>query len=381
MRNFMEIHIPTAFLIITIISFCLAFSIGLVTWRNDVDGLWTWSFGLGANGLAYFFLYGRGWIPDIISIVGGNSLISVALSMFYLAVCRFLSKKISRAVVWIPPLLLSVLLLLPVVDYKGRLVVGNLIFLFQLCMILKIQIIDRPEFTGRGWYVVFVGVMVSVIVTTIRILVSIFFPDLLRSLFSPSVMQTITYLSSLTTITLASNGFLMMAVERSAEGLRIAAMKDKLTDCWNRLRVEEFSHHEMQVFRRYGKPVSMIIADLDYFKLINDKYGHWGGDEVLIGFSKIVRQSIRSIDLLGRWGGEEFIILLPGTTGSEALIVAERVRTQLENHVFPSGQKTTVSLGIAEYRSGDSWESWIRNADTALYRAKTSGRNRAEVYN
>ncbi|ANC91703.2 GGDEF domain-containing protein [Azospirillum humicireducens] len=292
----------------------------------------------------------------------------------------FFSRRVCWVSFWTPPVLIILIFFNPFSEFVSRLITGNILFVFQLCMILSIIVIERSQLVGRGWWIVFIGISITVFVTSLRVVVGISSPDLLSGAFNASLIQTITYVSSLANLILVSNGFLLMAVERSAHRLRIVAMKDKLTDCWNRLRVEEVARHEMAVLERSGRPVSMILADLDHFKSLNDLHGHWVGDEVIIGFAEIARRSVRSVDLLGRWGGEEFIVLLPGATVAEAVPVAERLRIQLETHVFPGGQRATVSLGVAECRPGDSWETWIRNADTALYSAKAAGRNRTCTY-
>ncbi|BAI72320.1 GGDEF domain-containing protein [Azospirillum sp. B510] len=374
------LHIPTTFIITALLSFFLALSIGLVNWKNDRDGLWTWSIGLATNGFAYVLLYERGSISDVISIIGGNFLISLTLSLFYLAINFFFSRSVNRIIFWCPPILIILFFIIPLFELVNKIISGNILFVFQLCMMIRIIIVERNQLVGRGWCVVFIGISITVFVTSLRIVAGIFFPELLSGALNASLIQTVTYVSSLANLILVSNGFLLMAVERSADRLRIIAMKDKLTDCWNRMRVEEVARHEMAVLERNGRPVSMILADLDHFKSLNDLHGHWVGDEVLIGFADLARRSVRSIDLLGRWGGEEFIILLPGTTVAEAVSTAERLRIQLESHVFPGGQRATVSLGVAECRQGDSWETWIRNADTALYSAKATGRNRTCVH-
>jgi two-component system, cell cycle response regulator len=131
-----------------------------------------------------------------------------------------------------------------------------------------------------------------------------------------------------------------------------------------------------------GKPLSALTLDIDYFKSINDTYGHDAGDDVLRDLSLRVKRSIRGIDLACRTGGEEFVVVMPETDMAVAAMVAERLRRRIAAEPFPidQGQRTvpvTLSIGIAALRGGDdNAASLLKRADQALYRAKRDGRNR-----
>ena len=132
------------------------------------------------------------------------------------------------------------------------------------------------------------------------------------------------------------------------------------------------------------------MTDIDFFKSVNDTYGHAAGDLVLKTVSRIIKLQLRDYDIAGRYGGEEFAVLLPFTKLEEAKMVAERLRKAVENKKIDiskinteSPQKNisvTISLGVAEYNNGDSEDILLQNADKALYKAKESGRNRVEEY-
>ncbi len=176
-------------------------------------------------------------------------------------------------------------------------------------------------------------------------------------------------------------GFFWMTTAELSYELETMASTDSLTRIYNRRVFREWCEREFAHSLRNGTPFSLVIIDLDHFKRVNDRYGHGGGDEVLIAVVQIMRESIRSIDTLGRWGGEEFVALLPGTGMDEALIVAQRVRRNIEQHALKIDQASvhiTVSLGIAALRDGeDTLDAMFLRADQALYLAKESGRNRA----
>lgn len=121
------------------------------------------------------------------------------------------------------------------------------------------------------------------------------------------------------------------------------------------------------------------MMDLDHFKQINDQFGHATGDLILAGFCNVVQSYIRSADILGRWGGEEFVLIMPNSGFASAAQLAERIRSAIEQHVFPGDLKITASFGFAVCQSTDTCESWLNRADMALYRAKAAGRNRVEA--
>jgi diguanylate cyclase (GGDEF)-like protein len=152
---------------------------------------------------------------------------------------------------------------------------------------------------------------------------------------------------------------------------------DSLTRLANRRFFIDLLKKAMAFARRHDQALSVIMADLDNFKSINDTYGHQAGDRVLAAFGQVIQGSIRQEDLAARFGGEEFILMLPGTALKNATILAERLREELENFKFPSLKtRVTASFGIAQYRPDDTFESLVKRADEALYAAKVSGRNR-----
>jgi diguanylate cyclase (GGDEF)-like protein len=152
---------------------------------------------------------------------------------------------------------------------------------------------------------------------------------------------------------------------------------DSLTHLANRRFFIDFLEKAMSFAKRHKQALSVIMADLDHFKSINDTYGHQAGDQVLAAFGQVMQTSIRQEDVAARFGGEEFIIMLPGTTSQDATILADRLRKSLENLAFPPLKlRVTASFGIAQYRSDDTFESLVKRADEALYAAKADGRNR-----
>jgi two-component system cell cycle response regulator len=160
------------------------------------------------------------------------------------------------------------------------------------------------------------------------------------------------------------------------------AITDSLTELFNRRHFGNTIEKEFNRTIRYQSPTSCLMIDIDYFKKINDEYGHRAGDLVLKEIAKIIKSCIREIDTVARWGGEEFIVLLPETKQEDALQSAKRILEAISNHQF-SGipGKITVSIGLASVpeASIDTADKLIHTSDLALYEAKDKGRNRIEV--
>lgn len=162
-------------------------------------------------------------------------------------------------------------------------------------------------------------------------------------------------------------------------GARRDAAHDMLTGLANRRRAEERLAAELARARRLHTPLSVLLLDLDHFKLINDRWGHAAGDQVLVATADALQGSLRGADLATRYGGEEFLAILPDTGPEAALEVAERIRTEIEGLEVPANGDTlraTTSIGIASLVGEETADALVARADAALYQAKQAGRNR-----
>ena len=188
-------------------------------------------------------------------------------------------------------------------------------------------------------------------------------------------------------------GWLLAAVQeesyRRAFALEQALLResrvDALTGVLNRRALEEQGKALLGLCQRHGRPFALLMVDIDYFKDINDRFGHPVGDEVLAAVASYCHDEIRATDRFGRWGGEEFLALLPETPRDQAIALAERVRAAVAHAGFEFGgdvQRVTVSVGVAaEETTGPVnvdglWAALVKSADDAMYRAKAAGRNR-----
>lgn len=173
-------------------------------------------------------------------------------------------------------------------------------------------------------------------------------------------------------------------LEKAQTKLQQLAVTDGLTGLYNYRSFRRQLQLEISRARRFGLPLSLLMMDIDEFKVYNDRFGHPFGDRVLRRFARLLQENVREVDFLARYGGEEFALILPGTDKTSGMKVAEKLRGLVERSYFPleeelpSGQ-VTMSVGVASFpEDTEDEEELIRFSDEALYRAKHGGRNRSE---
>mgnify|MGYP000276838279 FL=1 len=185
-----------------------------------------------------------------------------------------------------------------------------------------------------------------------------------------------------------------LKTQKALENLRIAekllekrnlelkkiSVTDKLTKVFNREKLDNEIKKELFRSERTKEKFSIIMLDIDYFKSVNDSFGHQVGDDVLVEFASIIQTHIRRIDTLGRWGGEEFIIICPNTSKNGAIKMADDIRKLVEAHNFPILGKKTASFGVTTYQENDNENSIIHRVDMAMYQAKNNGRNKVVFF-
>lgn len=164
-------------------------------------------------------------------------------------------------------------------------------------------------------------------------------------------------------------------VGRLQSELTRLATTDPLTGCLNRSQLADILNGQIQMRERYERVSSLVLLDLDYFKTINDRWGHLAGDRVLQELSYRVTKRLRESDRLFRIGGEEFMLVLPETRQKDADKVARELLTSISSRPFVEGIQVTASASVAEVEKGDTWSVWLNRADQALYEAKAKGRN------
>jgi len=177
-------------------------------------------------------------------------------------------------------------------------------------------------------------------------------------------------------VVLLTSLFWIGRLRRLNEQLQIKSQTDSLTGLANRSALDGRFAVALEQARRYHRPLSIVMLDIDHFKRINDEFGHQMGDRVLREIAGLLQSCLRGTDAVGRWGGEEFLVLCPETNGLQAEVFAERICEQVRAFPFSTGQRQSLSAGVAELIPADTTDSLLRRADAALYRAKRGGRDR-----
>ena len=176
------------------------------------------------------------------------------------------------------------------------------------------------------------------------------------------------------------NQKLEFEVEKRTEELEHIAITDGLTQLYNRTKMDMELQKLEGIYKRYGRVFSVIMIDIDYFKSVNDTFGHQVGDSVLKQFAKILKENIRNTDFIGRWGGEEFLIVCPETSEENATTLALNLRKQIEETLFEKVGHKTMSVGVAQIKDEIDLDNLISNADNAMYFAKENGRNKVVAF-
>ena len=179
------------------------------------------------------------------------------------------------------------------------------------------------------------------------------------------------------------------ALRESEEALRLLAITDSLTGLYNRRHFNKLAEDEISRALRYSRPLSVMMFDIDFFKNVNDSFGHASGDMVLMMVAKTTKEMIRTSDIAARYGGEEFIVLLPETPVAKAATIAEKLRRRIEETTVQTEKypiMITVSFGVSDYLGKTNSKphervlEFIDNADRAMYASKNAGRNKVTVY-
>jgi diguanylate cyclase (GGDEF)-like protein len=175
---------------------------------------------------------------------------------------------------------------------------------------------------------------------------------------------------------------LVLRLEEARQKMRQQALIDELTQVYNRRFLMKKLKIEFDRSIRYGSKLSLIMIDIDYFKKVNDTYGHMFGDIVLVRMAQIIQENLRGYDVLARYGGEEFIIVCPDSGADDAKSVAVRVHERVKQELITDGKNSTsitISAGITERISDDTIDTFLSRVDTALYQAKNTGRDRIVI--
>lgn len=335
-------------------------------------GHWTVAPLLGFASALLFTL--RGVLPALLSAGLANALMFAAAATFLAGSCRFFGRPLSAratTLLWLTGVAALLFMSLFTGGYGWRVLFMGLLLggvgAWHAAVVWRQPVHSfATRFTGT------VLALTSAIILA-RAASAPFAPPQ-EGLFTPAPMQVVYLLGLAFGTLLTSIGTVLMASEHLRRELERLITHDSLTGALTRRALFTTGEAELARARRQGRPLSVLMLDLDHFKQINDEHGHRVGDCVLVDFVARAHAVLRRPAVLGRYGGEEFVALLPDTDTAQALAVAERIRASTcADPVLPC---CAVSIGVAGARPQDSLDTLINRADAGLYEAKAQGRNR-----
>lgn len=371
-------------------------------WRLDRSerSLRYWAAGAGTMAFGMLLVAMRGLLPDVVTVVIGNTLVVASFSLLYLGARGLLGAPRVWPWNWLVVLLVGIAMVYyseiqPNVGLRlGSLALGYVALLLGCAWLFwrhgggRMVIVER---TSSALFLVGAGLFVASGAAAVGALSSSRTAVFLEwVLVMPYMYATVfnLWLGILLTLTLSDRVQHQLALARDrAESARqqlaqanreleVLSVTDKLTALFNRVKLDRVLTAELARAHRYGSALSVVMLDIDHFKVVNDTFGHNIGDDVLVDIADTLRVSVRNSDTVGRWGGEEFLVILPSTDLDQAGAVAEKVRGRVADLKLPTVGQVTVSLGVAEYQAGDTEQQLVARADIALYAAKEGGRNR-----
>jgi diguanylate cyclase (GGDEF)-like protein len=343
------------------------------------DGLAKWTAALWVQAIAWVLFAGRGEVPDLISITAANGLLALAWSLQFGAILEFQQRPVPHWLLWAPTATAFVLFLLLMHDAQTRIITSSALYGAANVLIAAAVLrgLSPPGF--RAQWLLAGSYLLLAATLSARGVGAWMEPGAFASVLSPSPLHSVLYLVLFAVIVAGSLAFLLMHKERADEETARLATTDPLTGVFNRRTFIELAEQELARARRSGAPLALMMLDLDHFKRVNDTYGHLVGDEVLVSFTRLIRECVRRGDLVVRYGGEEFCVLLPGTPLPAAHALAERIRAATAARMLTTLPfRVTVSIGLTAYAGGAqvALDNLLARADGALYRAKDEGRNR-----
>lgn len=334
--------------------------------------------------LAYFCFFFRGELPNAVSITFGNTIFFIGFYFESLAIVTIVQENVRRLYSCLTVILVVSIVAFNVIeiihpDSSIRIAVAS------FC-ILSILAIPNAKFLfsrNIGWFKRIIGFFYL-------LLILLLFPRAIHALMNNIhihtnfITQTLTFLSLVLLMVFSLSSYLLLTKEKADKIISTMAKTDFLTNLQNRYSFLDAVKIIFEKHKTEALPVSVLFLDIDYFKKINDTYGHPFGDVVLVRLADIIRQSLRSGDLSCRYGGEEFVVFLPGVDETIGRLVAQRIMDSIAAISFEQHPDFgfTVSVGVMGGVPGeqDTVMTFIENADCALYVAKNAGRNRIELY-
>jgi len=364
---------------------CFGVALIMFSWQHKSErGIREIGIGEVLMGLGCILIALRGSIADFLSIVVANSTIYASVAILSLGILRFYRAPERLLVYAIAPLIALCCFGHAFYTYADDNVTIRILF-FALCVFATSAITLRGLFSvasdqrNVGLQLVR-GLFFSVFLYYSFKILSISLPDSFTNTFNLTQVDTPALVFINLQLFLLTAVIVWTATDRIQRKLVRLSQVDPLTGTLNRRALEDRLQQEFERLERYHGKMALVMADLDYFKRINDLHGHATGDKALIVFANTLQSRARSADIVARYGGEEFVIVLPESDSDAARKYASDVAQSLSStHIPPLESPPTVSFGISEHKPGQNWEKLLDEADDALYTAKRAGRNRIVV--
>jgi len=373
---------PRAFIIIASIAAILCAFVLFIMRRNFPreirSGINEWAFGcLALTGSAIFGAANH-LLPLQFMVMVPNLLLIAGLMLLHVSLRRFCSQRDHFQ--FQAALLVPIALFLLWTYYDGdnyRVRVAGVSGINLILMLACAHAIFKANIRQFAEYLTACLFLVAASVTLMRFLSLVFFSDDSLKYHNDNTLAQQIYFATLAfSVTSCSLGFLLMMMCRLRRLLEYSAAHDDLSGAYNRTSFFTLLSREFKRSRRNGQPLSVLMLDVDHFKMINDTHGHAAGDRVIRNLAQLITDELRSHDVLCRYGGEEFAVMLPDTALDKAALAAERIRRRFADQAIPGLPPYTLSVGVACI-DGDcaTAEDLIEHADQALYAAKHNGRN------
>jgi diguanylate cyclase (GGDEF)-like protein len=379
------LHVPTLAMVAVFVTTILGVLL-LLAWRREQNSnalLW-WGSGYLAGATSFALLSARGVVPDVFSIEIANTAVLLGYGFMFAGTRAFNGRETPITALLVAPLIWLTAMRVPAVaaDINLRIVVVTLCQFVLICLMVYEFWRDRAEPLLSRWPTIIV-LLSQMVALSVRLPAVILTPlTATHDFFRSPTFAVMAFATVLYTITFA---FLLLSMTKERGELRhkTAALVDPLTGLANRRAFLSNADEFMASGGNRNEPLTVMLADLDRFKAVNDRFGHAIGDRVLQVFAETVTRSLRATDLSSRLGGEEFAFLLPASGIADATRLADRIRVQFAEAARTVAGETvgsTVSVGAATSCDPAMHISELMvAADRALYRAKAEGRNRVTV--
>jgi diguanylate cyclase (GGDEF)-like protein len=341
-----------------------------------------WMLGVFVQAVSWLLVALRGAVPDFLSVVIANALLSVGYALLVDATRRFVDMRPGDRVLYalvIASVCVQVFFTYEAPSTRVRILIGSSLFA-ALLPLAWLPLLRAYRQSRRRSYLLTAAAFATLFgIMLLRVGYEFFNVDGLQNAFLSTPMQAFVFASLAFFPAVATLGFLLMCSSRLYQELERQATVDSLTGINNRRTLGELASRAIAAAHRHRRGLAVLLIDADHFKRVNDAHGHAIGDEALQLISTTLQCALRAGDLLGRLGGEEFVVILPEADESAACASAERLRQAVEQTEFSAAQRAVplcISVGVAMFESGDDFASLLRRADQAMYAAKRGGRNR-----